>query len=495
MLLTIFGSTGDLAYRKLYPALFNLYAKDYLNEKFAVIGTARHSWTNDHYREVVFNAVRDAGHDNTRTNADTIRQFTSHFYYQIHDVTNESQYFKLNDLSRKLDQKYDLGGEQLYYLAVAPHLFGEIAVHLKEQGLLNNNGYNRLIIEKPFGRDYQSAKKLNDDVSTAFDEQQIFRIDHYLGKTPVQSIGALRFANPILSKIWNKDYIDNIQITLSESLGVEERAGYYETAGAMRDMLQNHILQLVALITMEKPEKYNADEVSIEKIKALNNIGMLSEEDVKNNFVRGQYGPDSFHTSTGYREEDGTDTNSATETFVAGKLITYNSSLHGVPIYIRTGKRLAEKTSRIDVVLKKEGNIFSEHSDYIDNNVLSIYIDPLQGYELKLNIKAPGKDYDIDTEHLNYRINDKSSSLLSEDYETLVYDAINGDKTNFAHWEEVSQSWKLVDIIRQVWDNEEPIYPNYESGSMGPESSKKLLSKDGRQWEFDPISRNDSFNK
>ena len=263
-LFIIFGGTGDLAQRKLYPSLFNLYKRGYLKNHFAVIGTARRPWTDEHYHEVIKESIANLSDNEAQAD-----DFASHFYYQSHNVNDTNHYVTLRDLADRLDEKYGLCGNRLYYLAMSPRFFGTICEHLKTQEIITKNGYNRVVVEKPFGHDYASAKALNDEIGSVFPEQDVFRIDHYLGKEMVQNILAVRFGNSMFNAMWNNRYISNIQITLSEALGVEERAGYYETSGALRDMVQNHILQIVTLLTMNAPVSYSAEDISREKINAL----------------------------------------------------------------------------------------------------------------------------------------------------------------------------------------------------------------------------------
>ncbi len=487
-LFIIFGGTGDLAYRKLYPSLFRLYEKGYLKDDFAVIGTARRPWTNDHYHEVVMNAIADDGHESDRTNSEIARKFASHFYYQSHNVNDTEHYVALRKLADKLDEKYKLNGNRIYYLAMAPRFFGTIAGHLKSEKLITDHGYNRLIIEKPFGRDFETAKELNDDISAAFSEDQIYRIDHYLGKEAIQSIAALRFGNQVIESLWNKEHIDNIQITLAESLGVEERAGYYETAGALRDMVQNHILQIVSLLTMQKPSEYTAKELRDRKVEALQNIKVYSAKEASKNFVRGQYGEDAEHEQLDYRHEEGTDEHSQIETFVAGKLETTNGNLTGVPIYIRTGKRLARKSTQINVVFKDTtDNVFTatgEQDTKLEQNVLTLYVEPDQGYQLDLNVKNGSQGYGIMPIHLEYHKTSAEKAKVPEAYEKLIHDALDGNRTNFAHWHEVAQAWRIVDVVRQNWDSQKTDFPNYVSGTMGPKAAQELLTRDHRDWVF-----------
>ncbi|WP_290032831.1 glucose-6-phosphate dehydrogenase [Ligilactobacillus cholophilus] len=482
-LFIIFGATGDLAQRKLYPALFNLYQKGFLKDKFAVIGTARRPWTNEHLQEVVRNSVADMEYS-----ALEINQFASHFYYQSHNVTDTQHYETLNKLADQLDKKYDIGGNRIFYLATSPAFFGTIAKHLRTQKLVTENGYNRLVIEKPFGHNLKTAKDLNDSISKYFDEKDIFQIDHYLGKEMVQSIYAIRFANPIFSSLWNNRYISNIQITVGEVLGVEERAGYYENVGALRDMVQNHILQLVSLLTMNAPVAYNADDIEREKISALKSLKIYEPDEVSRNFIRGQYGP--AYGMPAYREESQVSKDSMTETFVAGKIQVNNMNFADVPIYIRTGKRMAVKGTRIDVVFKDmPNNIFS--NEKLNPNVLTINIDPNPGTSLRLNEKEVSEtSYPVSSVTMNFRYSSALKAKTPEAYEKLLFDVIKGDATNFVHWKEVEYSWKFIDAIREAWDQngQDPaIFPNYECGSMGPREADELLIRDGNYWEFNPL--------
>ncbi|WP_178197599.1 glucose-6-phosphate dehydrogenase [Ligilactobacillus sp. Marseille-Q7487] len=481
-LFIIFGGTGDLAQRKLYPSLFNLYKKGFLNENFAVIGTARRPWSNDHYQDVVRNSI--SGMEDTAQQAN---EFASHFYYQSHNVTDTNHYVTLFELAQKLDEKYQIGGNRLFYLAMSPHFFGTICEHLRSQNIVTANGYNRVIVEKPFGHDLASAIQLNDDICKFFPEEDVFRIDHYLGKEMIQNIAAVRFGNNLFKALWNNRYIDNIQITLSEALGVEERAGYYETSGCLRDMVQNHILQIVALLTMNAPVTFSDVDIRQEKISALKALQVYTPQEVKENFVRGQY--TQGNGQVGYRQENQVAKDSVTETFVAGKLHVNSMSFAGVPIYVRSGKRLATKGTRIDVVFKNmPNNIFD--CGQILPNVLTFNVDPIPAMSLRLNSKAVSQEgYGIEDNTLTYTHDNALRAQTPEAYEKLLLDALKGDATNFTHWQEVYYSWRFVDAIRQAWDQEKidvETFPNYECGSMGPKAAFDLLAKDGNHWEFDP---------
>ena len=490
VLFTIFGGTGDLAQRKLYPSLFRLYKKGDLKEDFAVIGTARRPWSDEHYREVVMGTIEDL--IESKEQAET---FASHFYYQSHDVTDTTHYDSLKELADSLDQKYQLEGNQLFYLAMSPNFFGTIVSHLKSQGMLETEGYHRVVIEKPFGSDYASAKQLNEEINQVFSEQEIYRIDHYLGKEMIQNISAIRFANNIFESQWNNRYIDNVQITFAESLGVEDRGGYYDHSGALKDMVQNHILQVVALLSMEPPVAFSEKEIRTEKVKALRAIRLYSEEEALQNFVRGQYGEGQLadQTFAAYRDEPNVAETSSTETFVAGKFLIDNFRWSGVPFYVRTGKRLTEKGTRINIVFKQVPiNVFKddtcEECDKTDlpPNVLTIYIQPTEGFSLTLNGKEIGQGFNTTPVKLDFRQSAEMTENSPEAYEKLLLDCLNGDSTNFSHWDEVAQSWRIVDIIRHAWDKTDVSFPNYAAGTMGPQAAFDLLEKDGFTWEWQP---------
>ena len=478
VLITFFGATGDLASRKLYPALFRLFQKGFIRNHFAVIGTARREWTDEHFREVVVKSVQTLTED-----VNQAEEFASHFYYQAHNVTDTHHYVVLKELSEKLDQQYGIEGNRIFYLAMAPSFFGTITQHLKDEALLTNHGYNRLIIEKPFGKDYESAQILNEQLRHSFDENQIYRIDHYLGKEMIQNITAVRFANRVFETMWNRNHIDNVQITLAEQVGVEERGGYYETSGALRDMVQNHILQILALVAMEPPQSFEA--VRQNKINVLEQLRHYSAEEVAKNFVRGQYGPSLDGNLPGYRQDQNVSDDSNMETYVAGKVFIDNERWKDVPFYVRTGKSLDSKTTVIDVVFKEaDSPLFeNETKGKCPSNRISIHITPKEGFCFVINSKAVGNSYGLQTSHLE-KIFDKSFGLSSpEAYERLILDCMEGDMTNFTHWEEVAASWKFVDRIRQAWDNETSVqFPNYPAGSSGPQESFDLLAQDGRCW-------------
>lgn len=483
VIITIFGGSGDLAQRMLYPALFRLFLRGNLKNNFAVIGTARRPWTDDYYRGIITDSVKSIeSTDNQKT------EFSSHFYYQSHDVTDAQHYITLKNLASSLDDKYQADGNRVFYMAMAPRFFSVIADHLRTEQVLSDTGYNRLVIEKPFGHDYASAKSLNDDITHTFNEDQIYRIDHYLGKEMIQSLAAMRFTNPIFENVWNRNFIDNIQVTLAEEVGVEERAGYYETSGALRDMVQNHIMQVISLLMMEQPVSYTAKDIALEKARFFNSLHIDSVEEAGKTFVRGQYGPGEIDGQPvkGYRQEANVDPNSTTETFVAGKVAIDNERWCGVPVFLRTGKRMAQKNTQIDIIFKKNPlNIFSDpisDNSQLVSDVLTVKVEPEEGYTLTINNKSIGQKLGTTPIGLSFRHDQQELNEIPTAYERLILDVLDGDQSNFTHWNELAQSWRLIDNVEQAWRETEPDFPNYEPGSMGPKSSDDLLNDCGRSW-------------
>ncbi len=480
VLIMIFGATGDLANRKLFPSLYQLYEKGKISEHFAVIGVARRSLTNEQFQENVKKSVQGTGGKKNNLN-----DFVSHFYYHSHDVTDSNSYTALNELANQFDEQYGTEGNRLFYLAMAPEFFGTIAVHLKDDGLTDVKGFKRLVIEKPFGRDLESAIELNKQIRTAFDEEDIYRIDHYLGKEMVQNIEVIRFANAIFEPLWNNRYISNIQITSSEVLGVEERGRYYETSGALRDMVQNHILQIVALLAMEPPIKLEPREIRSEKVKVLRALRTIQENKIHKYFIRGQYGEGKIDGEKvpAYRNEQMVNPNSNTETFVAGKLLIDNFRWAGVPFYIRTGKRMRTKSTKIVIQFKDiPMNLYYNAEQQLNPNLLVIHIQPEEGLTLHLNAKKTGHGINAAPVKLSFANTGINGYNTPESYERLLDDCMHGDATNFTHWDEVALSWSFVDNISHVWESSMANFPNYESGTVGPKESDILLAKDGFYW-------------
>ncbi|MBD1378751.1 glucose-6-phosphate dehydrogenase [Metabacillus arenae] len=478
--IVIFGATGDLAKRKLFPSIYRLFQNKKIGREFSVVGVGRRAWTNDFFRENVKESIESSIHA-----PEALEEFSSHFYYHPFDVTNPSSYLELKDVLHNLDQKYDIPGNRMFYLAMAPEFFGTIASNLKKEGLTDTQGWSRLVIEKPFGHDLPSAEQLNNEIREAFSEDQIYRIDHYLGKEMVQNIEVIRFANAIFEPLWNSRFISNIQITSSESLGVEDRGRYYEKSGALRDMVQNHLIQMVALLAMEPPIKLTTNEIRSEKVKVLRALRSISGGEVNDFFVRGQYGTGQMNGKElpGYREENNVDDISNTETYVAGKLMIDNFRWAGVPFYIRTGKRMAAKSTKIVVQFKDiPMNLYYRDGENLDPNLLVIHIQPDEGITLHLNAKKSGGGIFTQPIKMDYCNNCIDGINTPEAYEKLIYDSLCGDATNFTHWDEVALSWSFVDSISEYWQTQIADFPNYASGSMGPKAADMLLEKDGFHW-------------
>ncbi|MED3624393.1 glucose-6-phosphate dehydrogenase [Neobacillus thermocopriae] len=478
-LIMIFGATGDLAKRKLFPSIFRLYERGKL-DKFAVIGVARRPLSNEEFQQNVVDSVKSALGDDKN-----VDEFVSHFYYQSLDVDDSGSYTALKKLADQIDDHYDLEGNRIFYLAMAPQFFGPIALHLKSDGLTDVKGYKRLVIEKPFGHDLESAKELNKQIRTAFKEEEIYRIDHYLGKEMVRNIEVIRFANAIFEPLWNNRYISNIQITSSEVLGVEERGRYYESSGALRDMVQNHMLQMVALLAMEPPISLTTDEIRSEKVRVFRALRQIEGDEVNEYFVRGQYGEGTIDDKQvpKYRDEPMVDKESNTETFVAGKIMIDNFRWAGVPFYIRTGKRMKAKSTKIVVQFKDiPMNLYYQTEKMLNPNLLVIHIQPEEGITLYLNAKKAGGKLDAQNVKLSFANTGVHAMNTPEGYEKLIYDCMRGDATNFTHWDEVAYSWAFVDKISAVWEKTKGDFPNYQAGSMGPDAADKLLEKDGFFW-------------
>ncbi|GEP84768.1 glucose-6-phosphate 1-dehydrogenase [Staphylococcus piscifermentans] len=479
-MITIFGATGDLSHRKLFPSLFHLYQQDNLDQHVAIIGIGRRDYSNDEFRKQVKASIQAHVKDTKH-----LDQFMEHVFYFKHDVSDEQSYDELLQFSNQLDSEFGLEGNRLFYLAMAPNFFGVVTDYLKSSGLTKTRGFKRLVIEKPFGSDLASAEKLNKQIRKSFKEEEIYRIDHYLGKDMVQNIEVLRFANAMFEPLWNNKYISNIQVTSSEVLGVEDRGGYYETSGALKDMVQNHMLQMVALLAMEPPISLNSADIRAEKVKVLKSLHPLGAEDVRTNFVRGQYGEGEINGQSvvGYREEDRVADDSDTPTFVSGKVMIDNFRWAGVPFYIRTGKRMKRKSIQVVVEFKEVPmNLYYEKDKHLDSNLLVINIQPNEGVSLHLNAKKNVQGIETEPVQLSYSMSAQDKMNTVDAYENLLFDCLKGDATNFTHWEELKSTWKFVDAIQEEWDQVIPEFPNYKSGTNGPLDSELLLSRDGFHW-------------
>lgn len=477
----IFGSTGDLAKRKLFPSIYNLYRKGNLTNKFAVLGLGRRNWDNETLREVVKESiVTEHGQDA----ASEAESFLNHFSYMPFDVTNRESYQQLGDRLAILDETFQIPGNRIFYMAMAPEFFGLIAQSINNEGLKDTKGWSRLVIEKPFGTDLKSAIQLNEEIRKAFSEDEIYRIDHYLGKEMVQNIQVIRFANGIFGPLWNNRNIANIQVTSSEQLGVEGRGSYYEKSGALRDMVQNHMLQMVSLLAMDVPLQLSTDDIRSEKIKVLRALRPVMGETISKNVVRAQYSEGTMNGEQvkGYLQEENVSESSHTETYVAARLMIDNHVWAGVPFYIRTGKRMAVKSTKIVVEFKELPlNLYKKEEKQTGPNLLIIHIQPDEGITIVLNGKRIGSA-DTTPVHLEYRHDSEDRVNTPEAYERLLFDCMMGDATNFAHWDEVSLSWSLVDAISNAWEKSDKVLASYEAGSMGPKEADRLLEADGNSW-------------
>ncbi|MBX3236226.1 MAG: glucose-6-phosphate dehydrogenase [Nitrospiraceae bacterium] len=485
--MVIFGADGDLTKRKLIPALYNLMAGHLLPESFAVIGTDRLEHSTEEYRAKLDRVIGDylpRGFDRTVWHA-----LLRRIHYLPGDFQEGTTYRRLNEILQEIDRSEGTKGNYLFYLATVPGLFGEIVRHLGEYGLVveRDGLWRRVVIEKPFGHDVDSAKALNYELQRALREQQIYRIDHYLGKETVQNILVFRFANGIFEPVWNRQYIDHVQITVAESLGVEHRGRYYEQAGALRDMVPNHLLQLLCYLAMEPPNSFAADAVRDEKAKVLRGVVPMSSLDVLRFVAFGQYGEGTIDGKpvVGYRGEPLVAPESLTETFVAMKLFIDNWRWAGVPFYLRTGKRMARRLTEIVVQFKcAPFMLFSKTKvDRLAPNLLVIRIQPDEGISLRFDAKVPGPTVRIGTVDMDFQYADYFGNAPNTGYETLLHDALAGDATLFQRADSIELGWQVVQMVLDVWKSlPTAAFPNYASGTWGPTEAEALLKRDGREW-------------
>lgn len=473
-----FGATGDLAKRKLYPSVFNLYKKGYLKEHFAVVGSSRSKLSTEEFRDFVRNSLSEFAHES----GDMVESFIKHFDYTDFDVTKAEAYSALEDVLNEVEAKFNTENNRIFYMSVAPRFFGTIAQNLKAANLLSKTGYNRLMIEKPFGTSYATAEELQAQLESGFEDQQLYRIDHYLGKEMVQNIAPLRFGNPMFANVWNKDYIKNVQVTLSEVLGVEERAGYYDGVGCLLDMIQNHTMQVVGWLAMEEPKSFSDTDIRNAKNAAFNALQVYNEEEVAKYFVRGQYAAGKTADLKAYLQEDDVPADSKNNTFVAGELHFNTPRWEGVPFYVRSGKRLAAKQTRVDIVFKAGSFDFAGVKGA--EPVLTIIIDPKGEVKFTMNAKKVADTFDTRLITLDWQVSDEDKKLTPEPYERMIHDTMNGDGSNFADWNGVAQTWKFVDAITKAWNDDKAELHLYESGSMGPKASDELLARNGDSWIF-----------
>jgi glucose-6-phosphate 1-dehydrogenase len=476
--LVIFGASGDLTQKKLFPALYSLAYRRLLPERFAVVGVARTEETDEEFKQRMKDTVSEHGRDEFveevwESLADGMR-------YIATDFAAEGGWDELVQTLNELDSERELDGNRVYYLAIPPGAFPTVVTALGKQR--GTQGWTRLIVEKPFGHDLESALRLNEVLHEHFSEAEVFRIDHYLGKETVQNMLAFRFANGIFEPIWNRQFVDHVQITVAETIGIEGRAGYYEQAGAIRDIFQNHLLQLLAITAMEPPIDFTAESVRNEKVKVLRSLLTPGPKHV----VRGQYGRGFVEAdeARGYREEDGVDPQSMTDTYVAAKLFVDNWRWADTPFYVRMGKRLARRETTIAIQFKRAPHPPFEETAAEDlrPNVLAVHIQPNEGVSLAIGAKVPGLGMTIRTVHMDFLYGGAFRTGMPEAYERLILDCMLGDATLFTRTDEVEEQWKIVDAIVAAWKRDRPSFPNYAAGTWGPPSADELLRRDGRAW-------------
>jgi glucose-6-phosphate 1-dehydrogenase len=485
--MVIFGAAGDLTRRKLIPALYNLAKYQLLSREFAVVGLARSGMSTEDFRKTITEEMKEFA--TSPIEADLWEWFVRRLYYMQGNFGDKEMYPKLKEMLGKIDLDHSTHGNYFFYLATSPDYFGPIVEQLGENGLMaeDTQHWRRVIIEKPFGHDLESAKELNQQLLKVANEKQIYRIDHYLGKETVQNILAFRFANGIFEPIWNRRYIDHIQLSVTETVGVESRGSYYDHAGALRDMVPNHIMQLITLTAMEPPVSFKADAVRDEQSKILHAIQPLSSEDVLSKTVRGQYGEGviSGQRVPAYRSEPDVPPDSRTETFVAMKLQIDNWRWADVPFYLRTGKRLAARNTQVVIQFRRAPFVLFRDTP-VENlmpNQLVLHIQPQEGISLRFAAKAPGPVMRLGGVDMNFEYADYFGQQPSTGYERLLHDCMIGDATLFQRADMVEAGWAVVSPVMDVWKALPPRnFPNYASGTWGPKEADELLERDGRRW-------------
>jgi glucose-6-phosphate 1-dehydrogenase len=497
-LMVIFGASGDLAKRKLLPALYNLYHQGYLPEGFTVLGYARSDYDDESFRQRAREGIEEYG--DVELEEEKWAEFSQSLFYISGTYDETDDFRRLKERIDELDQERNTEGNRLFYLATPPAVYEPIANRLGDVKLVSNMSadcWTRLVVEKPFGHDLKSAHELNEQLLRIFQEDQIYRIDHYLGKETVQNILVFRFANGLFEPIWNRNYVDNVQITVSETIGVEDRGGYYDKSGALRDMVQNHLLQLVSLVAMEPPVAFDANAVRDQKVNLLRCIRPLEPEEVPEFVVRAQYteGQVKEEKIPDYLEEEGVDADSTTETYVAWKLEIDNWRWNGVPFYLRTGKALPRKVSEIIITFRRVPHLLfqsNDSHDQISRNVLTIRIQPDEGIRLKMNAKQPGPSVVLTPVNMEFGYGESFGDNPPDAYQRLLLDVILGDSTLFTRRDEVEIAWDRVTRILAGWELQEEQeaeangstfrLPTYPAGSWGPAESDQLLDRDHQRW-------------
>ena len=488
LIIVIFGASGDLTSRKLMPAIFSLKMQKLMPEKYAILGVGRTKLSTDDFRIKMSKAIVSYSEDKV-TDQNLVSGFTMDMYYHSMDNAAENEYSSLITVLNELDTKYGIGGNIIYYLATPPKMYEVISVNLAKSGLCNQeNGFRRIIIEKPFGYDLESGRKLNKTLHELITEDQIFRIDHYLGKETVQNLLVTRFANGMFEPLWNRNYIHRIEITSAESIGVEERGGYYDSSGALRDMVQNHLLQMVGLTAMEPPSSLDANAIRNEVLKVFQSLQPINEEDVPELVIRGQYTGSLIRGEcvTGYRYEKGVAADSRTETYVAIKFFINNWRWGGVPFYIRTGKRLPTRVTEIVIHFKQTPHhLFRSESGKISANQLIIRIQPDEGILLKFDMKEPGAGFKTKNVNMDFHYKDLADIRVPSAYERLLHDVMLGDSTLFSRDDEVETAWKFLEPVQKAWANNKAIKVfGYPAGTWGPEHVNDLIEGDGLTWRY-----------
>lgn len=486
--LVIFGASGDLTYRKLIPAVFDLYMNQSLPDGYAVLGVGRSKISDADFRAKMEKGIRKFAHYK-ETDAKTMDNFLAKLFYLSIDTQKGEEYARLKDRLRALNKEMDLQCNYIFYLSTPPSLYPVIPKYLYGQGLtLQHKGFRRIIIEKPFGHDLESAKELNRQLLEFFDEEQIYRIDHYLGKETVQNLMVTRFANGIYEPLWNRNFIQHVEITAAESIGVEDRGGYYDHAGALRDMVQNHLLQVMSLVAMEPPAKIAPEDIRYEKMKVFRSLRPMSAEELKKNVIRGQYTEANVRGKhlSGYRNEPNVDKNSRTETYAAMKIFIDNWRWQGVPFYIRTGKRMPTRVSEIVIHFKPSPTkLFKNMTGNVGENQLIIRIQPDEGILLKTGMKVPGSGYDVKSANMDFHYSDLNDHYIPEAYERLILDCMTGDNTLYMSAENAELTWQFVQPILDYWENDPdaPLY-GYPSGAWGPDVADNLIDGKENTWRY-----------
>ncbi|MBT7885699.1 MAG: glucose-6-phosphate dehydrogenase [Gammaproteobacteria bacterium] len=488
--MVIFGASGDLTKRLLVPSLYNLACDGLLSPNFAVLGTGRSKISNEAFRSSMASQTEGLRAFHTRNEFDegVSDELLARFYFESANIDVES-FTALKKTVQALDKKYQAGGNILFYFAMAPRFFGTLCENLYKAGFQEGSGWKRIIVEKPFGTNLQSALALNDEILQYWKEEQIFRIDHYLGKETVQNLLAFRFSNGMFEPLWNKHHIDNIQFNVCEAVDVQGRGGYYDQSGVLRDMMQNHMFQMLSYICMEPPGSFEADSIRNEKAKLLDSVRVYTDDEVRENVVRGQYGP-AFDehgdvVKFGYREEADVDPQSKTETFVAAKILIDNLRWQGVPIYLRSGKALWKRGTEIVIEFKKPPEMMFKGTgvENLTSNRLVFHIQPFQGIDLLFQAKTPGPTMRLQAVDMNFNYGEAFKSSRYTGYEVMLYACSRGDATLFSRGDLVEAAWRIAQPLLDHWEvASAPEFPNYTRNSWGPKSAYELLEKDGRRW-------------